>query len=58
MMLPDLEKYRGYMGEFDMTDEERDEVTLALWSIMTHFIDHAFDERPTIRPNKAARTGT
>ena len=58
MTLPNLQKYRDLMSEFDMTDEERDEVTLALWSIMNHFIDQAFEERSAQPYRKAARTGT
>jgi hypothetical protein len=44
MTLPDFEKYRGYMGEFDMTDADKDEITSALWNIMNHFIDQAYGE--------------
>lgn len=58
MTLPNLQKYRDYMSEFDMTDEERDEVTLALWTIMNHFIDQAFGEHSTQLCRKVARTGT
>lgn len=58
MTLPDFEKYRGYMGEFDMTDQERDEVTLALWTIINHFIDQAFGEHPVQLCKKATKTNT
>lgn len=58
MTLPDLQKYRDYMSEFDMTDEERDEVTLALWSIMNHFIDQAFVGHSAQLYRKTSRTGT
>jgi|APHig6443717817_1056837.scaffolds.fasta_scaffold01152_2 hypothetical protein len=47
MTLPDFEKYRDYMREFNMTDADRDEITLALWNIMNHFIDQAYGEHST-----------
>lgn len=47
MNLPDFEKYRPYMEGYDMTDEEKDEVTMALWKIVAHFIDQAYGEHAT-----------
>lgn len=41
MSLPNLEKYRPHMDGFNMTDEEKDEVTMALWKIGQHFVDQA-----------------
>lgn len=58
MTLPDLQKYRDFMSEFEMTDEEKDEVTLALWTIMNHFIDDAFGEHSVQLCKKAAKTIT
>lgn len=55
MSLPDFEKYRGYMGEFNMTDADKDEITLALWNIMNHFIDQAFGEDPVQQCQRAKK---
>lgn len=35
------------MREFNMTDADRDEIILALWNIMNHFIDQAYGEHST-----------
>ncbi len=37
-----LEKYRPYFEEFDMTDEQRDEFIETLWLIVNSFADQAF----------------
>jgi len=58
MTLPNFEKYRGYMGEFNMTVEEKDEVILALWTIMYYFIDQAFGQDPVQLCKKAKKTTT
>lgn len=44
--LPDLEKYRPFMDGFTVTDEEKDEVTLALWRVAQHFIDKSLGLSP------------
>ena len=46
MSLPDLEEFRPYMDGFNMTDEEKDEVTMALWKIAQHFVDQALGRAP------------
>ncbi|MGE0108618.1 MAG: hypothetical protein AB7S81_02475 [Bdellovibrionales bacterium] len=46
MSLPDFEEFRPYMDGFNMTDEEKDEVTMALWKIAQHFVDQAFGRTP------------
>ncbi|MFA4846305.1 MAG: hypothetical protein WC654_07165 [Patescibacteria group bacterium] len=58
MTLPDLEKYRGYMDEFNMTDADKDEITLALWNVMNHFIDQAFGEHSVQLCQKVEITNT
>ncbi len=37
-----LEKYRPYFEEFDMTDEQRDEFIETLWLIVNSFADQSF----------------
>ena len=46
MSLPDLQEFRPYMDGFNMTDEEKDEVTMALWKIAQHFVDQALGRNP------------
>jgi hypothetical protein len=46
MSLPDLDEFRPYMDGFNMTDDEKDEVTMALWKIAQHFVDQAFGRDP------------
>ena len=50
MSLPDLEEFRPYMDGFNITDKEKDEVTMALWKIAQHFVDQAFGREPSMQP--------
>ncbi len=35
----DLDEYRGDLAEFDMSDEQKDEMLRTLWNIMSAFVD-------------------
>lgn len=43
MTLPDLEKYRPFTKDFDMTDEQKDELIRTTWAILWQLVDRAFD---------------
>tara|TARA_R110002110_G_scaffold415618_2_gene652495 strand:+ start:2099 stop:2323 length:225 start_codon:yes stop_codon:yes gene_type:complete len=45
-MQPDLEKYRPYLKRFDLTDEEKDEFLLSLWTMLEGVADRAFGTHP------------
>lgn len=38
----DIEKYRDDITEFDLTDEQADELLKTLWTIMSAFVDLGF----------------
>ena len=46
MNLPDLEKYRPLTKNFDLSDEQKDELIIAVWTIMGEFVDQAFGVHP------------
>lgn len=46
MTLPDFEKYRQMATGLDMTDQEKDELILAIWTIVGVFVDQAFGIPP------------
>lgn len=41
-----LEKYRPYLDEFDMSTEQKDEFIQTLWTVMQSFADQAFECSP------------
>lgn len=43
---PELEQYRAYTKNFDISDEEKDELIMAVWVIMGEFVDLAFGVHP------------
>ncbi len=42
-----LEKYRPYLDDFDMIDEQKDEFIRSIWVIMQSFADYAHGLSPT-----------
>lgn len=43
-MQPDIEEYRKYLDEFDLSEEEKAEFIRTTWSIMENFVDRAFGD--------------
>ncbi len=43
MTLPDLQKYRPYTKDFDMTDKQKDELIQTTWAVLWQLVDKAFD---------------
>lgn len=39
---PDMEKFRALLGDYDITDEERDEFVRVMWSLCQQFVDMGF----------------
>ena len=42
----DVEKYRPYVDDFDLSEEQKDELLKAVWSMLETFVDRSFDEDP------------
>ena len=42
----DIEKYRPYLGDEDLSHEQATELLLALWQIMTSFVELGFNVHP------------
>ncbi|MGF1462355.1 MAG: hypothetical protein ACFB2Z_04185 [Maricaulaceae bacterium] len=42
-MQPNLDKYRPLLADMDLSDAQKDDALRALWSILSHFVDQAFD---------------
>jgi len=45
-MGPDFEKYRPLLGDFDLSEAQKDDLLKAMWSIMDSFVDRAFGDDP------------
>lgn len=45
-MPPDINKYRKYVDDFDLTEEQKKELLKTVWSIMEDFVDKAFGRHP------------
>ena len=41
-----IEKYRPYLDEFDMSEEQKAEFIKAMWTIMQSFANQAFEQNP------------
>lgn len=44
-----LERYRPYLEDSRLTDDEADELLTALWNVMVQFVDLGFDVRSVHR---------
>lgn len=42
----DVDKYRPYVDHFDLSEEQKDELLEAIWSLMESFVDRSFGEDP------------
>lgn len=42
----DVQKYRSYVDDFDLSSEEKDKLLEAVWSMLGTFVDRSFDEDP------------
>lgn len=49
----ELEKYRHHIDEFDLTEEQKQELLITLWQIMTQFVDLGFGRDATTLALKA-----
>ncbi len=45
-MQPDIEKYRKYVNQFDLSEERKIELIHTVWRIMESFVDRAFGDDP------------
>lgn len=45
-MTQDIQKYRKHVDNFDLSDQEKDELIRVVQSIMQNFIDRAFGDDP------------
>ena len=54
-MLPDIEKYRPYFDEYDLSEEEKEEYIRTLWRFMERFVDQAFDPEQLSRKESGDR---
>lgn len=46
IMPADLEKYRAYVDQFDLSETQKAELIHTVWAIMESFVDHAFGIDP------------
>jgi len=42
----DIEKYRHYVSQFDLTEQEQTELIQTVWAILESFVNQAFDRPP------------
>ena len=42
----DIEKYRHYVAEFDLSPEEQAELIRNVWAVLESFVDHAYERHP------------
>ena len=42
----DINKYRKYVDDYDLTEEQKSEMLNSIWSIMESFVDKAFGLHP------------
>ena len=45
-MQPDLEKYRAFLDDYDLSEDQKTELIHSLWGIMESFVDSAFGMHP------------
>ncbi len=43
---PELEQYRAYTKNFDMSDEEKDELIQTTWLLLQRLVDQSFGFQP------------
>ena len=42
----DIEKYRLYVSQFDLSEQEQTELIQTVWTILESFVDQAFGRHP------------
>ncbi len=45
-MCSDIEKYRQYVDQFDLPEQEKVELINIVWRVMESFVDRAFNDDP------------
>ena len=45
-MALDIEKYRHYVAEFDLSPEEQAELIRNVWTVLESFVDQAYGRHP------------
>lgn len=44
---PELEQYRAYTKNFDMSDEDKDKLIQTTWLLLQRLVDQSFGFQPT-----------
>lgn len=57
-MTPDLDKYMEYVDDFDLSEEAKRELLMALWGLLENFVDRAFGCDVTQQAMAAAAKNT
>ncbi|SMD15143.1 hypothetical protein [Rhizobium sp. RU36D] len=42
-MVPDIERYRRHIEAFDLSEDQKTEILVAVWNLVEGFVDRAFD---------------
>jgi hypothetical protein len=42
----DIEKYRHFVSQFDLSEQEQTELIQTVWTILESFVDHSFGRHP------------
>lgn len=43
---PDIDKYRSYLDDFDLSDAQKTDILKAVWAMMQRFVDREFHDDP------------
>jgi hypothetical protein len=46
MAMPDPKEFRDMIDDPNMTDEQKDEMVIALWGIATQIVDFVYGDHP------------
>lgn len=50
----DAEKYREYVDDFDLTEEQKIMLLKSVWDVMQTFVDRAFEDDPVQQLRKTS----
>jgi len=56
MIGPDFKKYRQMIENPELSDEQKDEFIIALWSVIAQFVDQSFGDHPLQLSQKCSKT--
>ena len=56
-MKPDIEKYRRYVDDFDLTEDQKVELIHTVWAIVGSVVDEAFGVHPVQLCRPGSRRG-